>query len=119
MNNVVAEPAFNGVNISTISVRRLIVAVNAVKFYEDVGRLMTPQSMHYGNLLSDFKAKWDAYDDLRNQYDPKVPKVNDKEKDRKTIRWDPIFLDCLSSTYGSCGPLRYVLRDNTGVPGED
>ena len=119
MNNVEAEPAVNGSNIRTIYVRCLIVAVNAAKFYDAVGPLMTPQSMHYGSVLSDFKVKWDAYEDLRIQDYPKVPKVNYKDQDRKIIRWAPIFLDCLSSTYGYPGPLRYVLRDNTEVPGED
>ena len=45
--------------------------------------------------------------------------MNDKNQDRKIIRWAPIFLDCLSSTYGYQSPLRYVLRDNTEVPVED
>ena len=119
MNNVVAEPTVNGASISTIYVRRLIVAVNSAKFYDAVGRLMSLQSIHYGNFLSDFKVKWDAYKYLITKDDPKVPKVNDKEKDIKIIRWDPIFLDCLSSTYVSCGTFLYALRDNTKVHGED
>ena len=80
---------------------------------------MNLKSMHYGNVLSDFKVEWYAYEYLITQDDPKVPKANNKEQDRKIIRWAPIFLDRLSSTYGSRGPLRYVLRDNTDVPGED
>ena len=78
LNNVEAEPAVNGSNISTFSVRRLLVEVNYAKFYDAVGRLMTPQSMHYGNVLSDFKVEWDAYKYLRTKDYPKVPKVNDK-----------------------------------------
>ena len=45
--------------------------------------------------------------------------MNDKEQDRKIICWYPNFLDCLSSTYGSRGLFRYVLCDNTNIPGED
>ena len=45
--------------------------------------------------------------------------MNDKDQDRKIICWSPIFLDCLSSTCGSRGPLRYVLRDSTEAPGEE
>ena len=67
LNNVVAEPAFNEANIRTIIVLRLIVAVNAAKFYDAVGCLRTPQIMHYGNFLSDFKVEWDAYGDLRTK----------------------------------------------------
>ena len=97
MNKVEAEPAVNVSNISKISVRRIIVAVNSANFYNALWDLMTPHSMHYGNFLSDFKVEWDSYEDLRTQDDPKVPKVNDKEQDRKIILWDPIFSDFLSS----------------------
>ena len=83
LNNVEAEPAVNGSKISTISVRRLVVAVNSAKFCDAVGRLMTPQSMRYGNVFSDFKVEWYAYEDLRTQDEPKVPNVNAKEQDRK------------------------------------
>ena len=64
LNNVEAEPAVNGANISTISVCRLVVAVNSAKFYNAVECLMTPQSMHYGNVLSGLKVKWDNYEDF-------------------------------------------------------
>ena len=60
LNNVKAKRDFNGANIRTISVHRLIVAVNTANFYDAAGRLMTLQSMHYGNVLSDFKVEWDA-----------------------------------------------------------
>ena len=75
--------------------------------------------MHDGNVLSYYKVELDAYKYLRTQDDPKVPKENDKEQDRKTILWAPIFLDFLSSTDRYRGPLRYVLCDNTDVPTED
>ena len=119
LNNDEAEPSVNGENISTISARHLIVAVNAAKFYDTIRRLMTPQIIHYSNVLSYFKVECDDYKYSITQDDPKVPKVNDKEKDRKIIRWAPILLDYLSYTYESRGPLRYVLHDNTNVPGED
>ena len=119
LNNFEAEPAVNGGNTITIYVRHLIVEVNAAKIYDTAGRLMTPQIMHYGNVFSEFKVEWDAYKYLRTQDYPKVPKVNDKDQDRKIIRWAPILLYCLSYTYVSCGILRYALRDNIKVPGED
>ena len=75
--------------------------------------------MPYGNFLSDFKVEWDSYKYWRTQDDPKVPKVNYKEPASKIICWDTIFLYFLSSAYGSHGPLRYVMRDNTDVHGED
>ena len=48
----------------------------------------------------------------------KVPFIVDKDSDRKVIKWSPIFLDCLSRTLGSAGPLSYVLHDNVGVSSE-
>ena len=42
---------------------------------------------------------------------PKVPKIFDRDGDRRVIRWAPIFLDNLDAIIGDKGPLRYVLRD--------
>ena len=84
LNKVVAKPSVNEANTSKSSVRRLVVVCNTAKFYDAVRRIMTPQSIHYGNVLYDFKVEWDAYEDLRTQDDPKVPKVNDKDQDRKS-----------------------------------
>ena len=52
---VEAEAVVPGANISTISTRRLIIAVSAVKYYSSIGHNITPASMHYTNVLSDFK----------------------------------------------------------------
>ena len=116
---VEAEAAVPGANISTISTRRLIIAVSAVKYYSSIGRIITPASMHYTNVLSNFKIEWEDYESLRKQDDPDVPSISDKDNDRKVIKWVPIFIDCTSRTYGSRGPLSYVLRDSATVPTED
>ena len=113
-----AEAAVPGANISTISTRRLIVAVQAAIYYTSIGRTMTTAGMHYTNVLTNFKLEWDDYESLKTQDDPTVPMVNDKDHDRKVIKWVPIFLDCVSRTYGSRGPLSYVLREDPNVPNE-
>jgi hypothetical protein len=115
-NEILAEPAVRGANVSTISVQRLIVAMNAAEYYTAIDRTMVPASMHYNTVLKNFKIEWDSYQDLKKQDDPTVPLVNDKDNDRKIIKWVPIFLDCLSRTYGVRGPLAYVLRDDPDVP---
>ena len=117
-NGIAAENEVPGANISSISVRRLIVAANAAKYYISIGRTMTTGNMHYNNVLRNFKIEWDAYESLEDQDEPTIPKVNDKDHDRKIIRWAPIFMDCLSRTYGSQGPLSYVLRDDVAVSPE-
>ena len=117
-NGIQAEVAVAGANISTISVRRLIIASDAVRYYRSINRTLSADRLHYENVLSGFKLEWEAYQDLVAQDEPKVPKVADNHVDRKVIKWIPIFLDCLSRTYGPLGPLRYVLRDDPDVPDE-
>lgn len=113
-----AEAAVPGANISTISTRRLIIAMQAAIYYTSIGRAKSPSSMHYNNVLSNFKLEWEDYESLKSQDDPTVPLINDKDNDRKVIKWAPIFLDCVSRTFGSRGPLAYVLRDAVEVPSE-
>ena len=48
--------------------------------------------------------------------DPKLPKIVDRDGDRRIIRWAPIFLDNPDAIIGSKGPLRYVIRDEPIVP---
>ena len=72
--------------------------------------------MHYGNFLSTFNIEWEAYEATMSEYDPKVPKLVDRDGDRRIIRWAPIFLDNLDAIMGAKGPLHYVLRDEPIVP---
>jgi hypothetical protein len=117
-NGIIAEAEVPGANISSISVQRLIVAMHAAEYYTSITRTMVPANMHYTSVLKGFKVEWDSYQDLKSQDDPSVPLVNDKDNDRKIIRWVPIFIDCLTRTYGVRGPLAYVLRDDEDVPAE-
>ena len=55
-NNIVAEPAVTGANLSSISVRRLVIAMHAMKYYDAIGRAPTDANMHYSNVLSGFKS---------------------------------------------------------------
>ena len=74
--------------------------------------------MAYSSVLATFKIEHEAYLSVKDEDDAKVPKINDKGNDRKIIRWTPIFKDCLSSSFGSRGPLIYVLREDPEVPDE-
>ena len=117
-NSISAETYVAGANVSLISVRRLITAVNAAKYYGSIARVMNPQNMAYSSVLAEFKIEYEAYLSIKDDDDAKVPKVNDKDNDRKIIRWSPIFKDCLSSSFGPRGPLIYVLREDPEVPDE-
>ena len=79
---------------------------------------MTTVNMHYGNILSTFKIEWEAYVALKKEDAPKPPAIRDQDNDRKVIKWAPVFQDCLARTYGSRGPLIYVIRDVEAVPTE-
>ena len=54
--NNAAEAEVYGANISSNSVQRLIVAMNAAKYYTAIGRIMTVQNTHYINVL--LVSKW-------------------------------------------------------------
>ena len=117
-NNIPATTAVPGANVSSITVQRLLVACRAAKYYDSIDRVMSTGSMHYTNILSNFKIEYEAYEALKKKDAPEVPKINDKDGDRKIIRWAPIFLDCMENHYGGKGPLRYVLRENSDVKTE-
>ena len=118
VNGVEPEPMIPGANISSIAVRRLIVASNAAKYYSAIGRVPTTTNMRYTQVLTDFKVEWEAYEELRRSAPPIVPLIEDRHDDRKVIKWSPIFEDVLNRTYGSRGPLAYVVRKNSEVPPE-
>jgi hypothetical protein len=54
-NGIVAERLVPGASLSAISVRRLIVAMNAAQYYTSINRLMTVDNMGYDNVLKDLR----------------------------------------------------------------
>ena len=56
--------------------------------------------------------------ELKSEDAPTPPSISDKDANRKVIKWEPIFRDFLSRTYGSWGPLIYVPREESDVPTE-
>ena len=117
-NGIQAEAAVAASNVSTISIHRLIVASNAAKYYHSIGRTLSFPNMHYASVLSDFQDDFAAYEVLKKQDTPEVPKISDKDKDKKVINWMPRFEDAMSRTFGAKGPLMYVIRTTAPVPTE-
>ena len=71
---------------------------------------MNTTNIHYNNnVLSIYIIKWDTYEEPKNEYDPDVPLINDKDNDIKEIKWVSPFNYCLSQNYGYRRPLIYVL----------
>ena len=75
-------------------------------------------NMHYTNVLSNFKIELYTYEQLKNQDDPDVPVINDKDNDPKIINWVSIFYGRLSQTFGSKGSLVYVIQESSSIPSE-
>ena len=67
---ITAEAEVAGANVGSISVRRLIVATNAARYYDSINRTMNTKNMHYTNVLSDFKVEEEAYTDLKKKPEP-------------------------------------------------
>ena len=51
-NGISAKNAVPGTNINTISIRRLVVDTNDMKYYTEIGRTPYFNNMHYVNVLS-------------------------------------------------------------------
>ena len=66
--------------------------------------------MGCASVLKTFKIEHEDCLSIKGKDDSKVPKINDKENDRKIIQCSPMLKDYLSSSCRSCGPLVHVLR---------
>ena len=96
VNGIAAEAEISSANLSSISIRRLVIAMHAANYYTFIERIMTAANIHYSNLLLGFKTDYEAYALLREQDGPKAPLVNDKDKEKKVIKWTMSFEDALS-----------------------
>ena len=65
---------------------RLVIAVNAAKHYGSISRVMNPQNMAYTSVLATFNFKYEAYLSVKDEDESKVPRINDRDNDRKIIR---------------------------------
>ena len=72
--------------------------------------------MNYINVLADFNNDNDTYNLLWKKDPPYTPLVNDKDKEKKIIKWVPLFEDTLSHTFGSKVTLVYVIIESAIVP---
>jgi hypothetical protein len=94
---------------SALSQKRLLEAANLVRFYEIVGRELTPGNLRYDPVIRDFAAQWKA---LKSRKDDtlEVPKIS---KTLQILKWSEAFDDFLNRTIGTRNiPLAYVTREN-------
>ena len=115
-NSIASKNAVLEMNISTISIHRLVIATNAVKYYTAIVRTPDFDNMHYVNVRGEFRTDYYAYVQMKKQTSPEVPPVSDKHKEKKIIKGVPLFENTLLRTFGSKDPLVYIVRDNYEVP---
>ncbi len=96
------------------SLKRLKVAANAVRYYESVGRDLTPRNMHYVNTLKKFDMQWTC---LLNRDEVKLPEVPKITRNLRVTRWFEAFDDFLHRVnVVRHAPLAYVVRAEAVTP---
>ena len=94
------------------------MAFQGAKYYTLIYRTTNVTNIHYVNVLSSFNIEWDTYEELKLEDDINLLVINDKDNDRKIIKWVSNFTDYIFRTYGSRGSLVYVLLESSAVPSE-
>ena len=117
-NNIEAKATFAGAHTSSILVSRLITSVNAEKHYSSIARVTNHLNMSYSTALATFKIEHEAFLSVKDETEPKVPNINERDNDLKIICWSPIFKEFLASSHDSCSPLIHSLRKDPVVPDE-
>ena len=103
-----------GFTFGAMSQMKLLVAANAVRYYDTTGRPLTAANMIWNPVLRNFKQQWEALQARRDQ-DIEVPRLTST---LGIIKWTEamvVFYD------GKVGirfiPLAYVIRESVAVPG--
>jgi hypothetical protein len=99
----------------TKSQQRLAAACEVARYYETVGRTMTPINMRWMGAIKAFIPHWKALTDKKKNDDvPDVPKIT---KALVVIKWTEAFGDFLNRVLGRRFiPLAYVIRPESVVP---
>ena len=79
--------AAHRMHISAKSKKRIIVADNATRYYNQVGRSITPANMSW-RTLANFDMQWQALLKQENQDEPEVPKLG---KNGSILKWIESF----------------------------
>ena len=74
--------------------------------------------MGCSSALETFKINNESCLSAKDDHDSKVPKINDRDNDRKISCWSYIFKHYLSNSHGLRGPLVCVFREDLIVTDE-
>ena len=64
-NGIAVEPELPDSNLSSISIRCLIVSIQATKYYTIIGRIVNVANMHWSNNISIFNTDFESYKELK------------------------------------------------------
>ena len=108
------EP-FPPVVFGAISQRRLSAACDLIRFYQMIGRELTPANINWDPVISNFAEQWkpltEAFEKGETGEVPKISKV------LPIIMWIQAFEDFLAEIIGvRMVPLSYVIREDAVVP---
>ena len=81
-------PGIRARPISAKCASRLLVASIACHYYQDTGREIGANKMHYQSTLQDFYTEWTAIQTLSKQDSPKLPALS---KTNMPLRWCEFF----------------------------
>ena len=97
------------------SQKRLTVATLAVRYYNAIGRELTPGCMQWNPVLQNFEQQWDALKERKDASDDvALPTIT---RDLPIIKWAEAFTDYLNRIIGvRMAPLAYVIRTQTTPP---
>lgn len=96
------------------SQKRLSVACDLVRYYETVGRELTPGNIRWTHVVSNFEIQWKALKAKKDETAPEVPKIT---RALPVIKWTEALQDFLNRVIGvRMIPLYYVIRPEVAVP---
>eukprot|EP00957_Ditylum_brightwellii_P072453 5505950-Ditylum_brightwellii.AAC.1 len=92
---------------------RMLTACGLARFYNDIGRALTPTNMRW-DVVKDFKQQMDALEKRCKEDGPETPKIS---KALPILKWTESFSDFLSRKVGvQTITLSYGVRENSSRP---
>jgi hypothetical protein len=100
--------------IGAKSLMRLEAAADMIRYYETVGRALTPQNIRWEPTIKTFAEHWKALQDRKEGETLEVPRVT---RQLPVIQWTEVFADYCNRKIGARTiPLAYVIRTDVDVP---
>ena len=94
-----------------ISQLRMNVAIDFIRYYETIGRPLTPVNIRWDPIIKTFAQHWKSLKDRKEESAPATPKITKTPLD--VMKWTESFADFLNRVIGMRTiPLSYVTRQD-------